>query len=122
MLLAMWAVPAQAQTDFTTPVIERLEQDGFSISKVRRTLLGRILIVAKNGAVLREIVMNRKTGVILHDHSFGTPQAQRPVDGVPTVPDTDTPASGPGDIGGGGGNGGGGMGGGGGGGGGGIGN
>ena len=72
-----WAAPAMAQTDVTAPVMQMLQSEGYKVSEVRRTWLGRILIVAKKGAVLREVVLNRRSGAILNDQIFrgdtGTP-------------------------------------------------
>lgn len=69
------AVPVQAQDtaaagDRSAPVIARIESEGFTISSVRRTLLGRTLIVSQNGMALREVVLNRFTGEILRDRQF----------------------------------------------------
>lgn len=66
-----WAVPAMAQTDVSAPVVKMLQDEGYMVSEVRRTWLGRILIIAKKGAVLREVVLNRKSGAILNDQIFG---------------------------------------------------
>lgn len=89
LLVTLWLSPAVAQTDFTAPIIERLQEDGYTISDVRRTLLGRILIVANKRATLREVVINRKTGAILHDHIFATstmPSTSETISTPPGVP------------------------------------
>lgn len=65
-----WAGPAQAQFDVAKPIIQDLVNDGYKVSTVRRTLLGRILVIAKKGALVREVVINRRSGRVLHDHIF----------------------------------------------------
>lgn len=47
-----------------------LQGEGYKVSVVRRTWLGRILIVAKKGPILREVVLNRRSGAILNDQIF----------------------------------------------------
>ena len=37
-----WAVPAMAQTDVSAPVVKMLQDEGYMVSEVRRTWLGRI--------------------------------------------------------------------------------
>ena len=66
---------AIAQTDFATPMVDQIEADGFTVTKVKRTLLGRTLIVSKNAQGLRETVLNPHTGAILRDRVF-TPSPQ----------------------------------------------
>ncbi len=70
MLLLGWTAPALAQTDVTAPVVQMLQNEGYKVSEVRRTWLGRILIVAKKGRTLREVVLNRRSGAILNDQVF----------------------------------------------------
>lgn len=70
ILVLGFAMPANAQTDVTAPVKQMLQNEGYKISEVRRTWLGRILIVAKKGPVLREVVLNRRSGAILNDQLF----------------------------------------------------
>lgn len=53
------------------------------MTEVKRTWLGRILIIAESATQLREIVLNRKTGQILHDRTY--PQ-QRSSGGERTAP------------------------------------
>jgi len=55
----------QARTE--TQVIAALELQGYEILDTRRSLLGRIIITAQNGAHVREVVMRRLTGQILSD-------------------------------------------------------
>ena len=88
LLISMWHSPLQAQSNFTAPIIEQLEDQGYTISKIKRTLLGRILIVANTDETLREIVLNRKNGAILNDQIMANPQA-----GPPTISRPSTPSS-----------------------------
>jgi hypothetical protein len=55
----------QARTE--TQVIAALEQQGYEVLDTRRSLLGRIIITAKNGTHTREVVMRSLTGQILSD-------------------------------------------------------
>ena len=41
--------------------------EGFEVTSIGRTWLGRILIKASNGSVEREIVINRGSGQVIHD-------------------------------------------------------
>lgn len=70
ILVLGFTMPANAQTEVTKPVKQMLQNEGYKISEVRRTWLGRILIVAKKGPVLREVVLNRRSGAILNDQLF----------------------------------------------------
>jgi hypothetical protein len=56
---------AQARTQ--TQVTAALEDQGYRVEKVRRSLLGRVIITARNDAHVREVVMSRATGEILSD-------------------------------------------------------
>ncbi len=60
------AGPAFAQ-DFAADLQASLEQDGFRIESVGRTLLGRVRILAQNASGEREIILNPRTGEILRD-------------------------------------------------------
>lgn len=75
LLVSLWQSPVQAQTDFTTPIVTQLESEGYTVSKIKRTWLGRILIVANTKGSLREIVLNRQTGMVLHDQTIAIPKA-----------------------------------------------
>lgn len=70
---------AEAQTTLADPVIARIEAEGFTVSEVSRTWLGRILIVAEDQTSLREVVLNRTTGEIMRDRRF-------PRDALPPEP------------------------------------
>lgn len=45
----------------------QLQRQGFTVTSSRRTLLGRVRILARKGDLRREIVVNPSTGVILRD-------------------------------------------------------
>ncbi len=90
ILLLGWGAPALAQTDVTAPAVHMLQNEGYKVSEVRRTWLGRILIVAKKGQTLREVVLNRRSGAILNDQVFNeTPDTNMPSNPTgPGMPDT----------------------------------
>lgn len=69
ILLALVS-PATAAPDVAKPVIEQIEQQGYSVTEVSWTWLGRILISAKNETSLREVVLNRITGQVVSDRAF----------------------------------------------------
>lgn len=85
LLLAL-AAPAAAQSDYAAPVISRLEAEGFVVTEVKRTLLGRTLIVSQNRRGLREVVLNRHTGEVLRDRMFARSSPQPPQTSTPTAP------------------------------------
>ena len=72
LALFLWAAPAplHAETDFVSPVVTRLNTEGYSVTEIKRTWLGRILITAINETYLREIVLNRHNGEVLRDRLF----------------------------------------------------
>ena len=56
--------------DLQDQIIEVKNQilvEGYEITSIGRTWLGRILIKASNGSIEREIVVNRGSGEIIHD-------------------------------------------------------
>jgi uncharacterized membrane protein YgcG len=87
LLLTALSAPAlaRAQTDFVGPVVARIEAEGFTVSDVKRTLLGRVLIVSTNRDTLREVVLNRQNGEILRDRAFALPTAQATAAGDPAT-------------------------------------
>ncbi len=113
LALFLWAAPQplRAETDFLTPVLSRLEAEGFTITEVRRTWLGRILVTATDSQNLREVVLNRHNGEVLRDRLFPSANPRHGAGGSNTQ--ADHGGGGMGDDGHGGGMGGGGMGGGG---------
>ncbi len=60
-----WIDFAQVQTYLD--VVAQLEQRGYAIDSVERTLLGRMMIRARNKVHLRELVVSRHTGEVMHD-------------------------------------------------------
>ncbi len=62
------AMPVRAQDDAVTQsVLRQLEQQGFRILQVTRTLLGRVRIAAMRGELTREIVLDPRNGQIFRD-------------------------------------------------------
>ena len=61
------ATPLAAQT-VEEAILGQLSDQGFSEFETRRTLLGRIRIVAYGNGLIREIVINPTTGEILRDY------------------------------------------------------
>lgn len=71
LMLLLAHQPALAETpDIAQPVVSRLQTEGYSVTEVSRTWLGRILITATTPGHLREIVLNRTTGEVLRDRVF----------------------------------------------------
>lgn len=60
------AAPALAATPLER-VMAQLSQQGFEVTEMETTWLGRIKIEATNGSTKREIVFNRSSGEILRD-------------------------------------------------------
>jgi hypothetical protein len=60
--------PALAQQDAATrSVVRQLEAQGFEVSSVRTTLLGRVRVLSRRGDLRREIVFDPRNGSILRD-------------------------------------------------------
>ena len=94
LTLALAPVQAQAQVltqaDRVQSVIAQLEAEGYQVTGVRRSWLGRIIITALDAdSDLREVVLNRASGEILRDRVFvssntkskageGRPDPERP--------------------------------------------
>lgn len=86
--LAAWTGPPVAG-----PLVDQLETEGYGIVEVRRSWLGRIVILADRDGLLREIVLNRATGAVLSDRTFGFASASpNPADAGAT-PATTGPAA-----------------------------
>jgi hypothetical protein len=67
---ALAAGPAFAIDDpATRSVVRQLERQGFTVTSVSRTLLGRVRVVAERGDVVREIVFDPRNGAILRDYT-----------------------------------------------------
>ena len=89
-LLAGFAIaagtPALAQDDrVTRGVVRQLEQQGFDVETVSRTLLGRVRILARRGDKGRELVFDPRNGTILRDFIFDDDDDDD--DDRPRVPD-----------------------------------
>ncbi|SLN42754.1 hypothetical protein TRL7639_02207 [Falsiruegeria litorea R37] len=119
LMLILSHQPSLAQTpDIAQPMVSRLQTEGYTVTEVSRTWLGRILITATTEGHLREIVLNRTTGEILRDRLFplrssdGTTETPPPPSvgtdpqPVPDLYDGDSGPGGPGGRGGPGGSGG----------------
>ena len=71
--LTSGAIPLKAQEipDYLRDQIIEIQNqiliEGFEVTSIGRTWLGRILIKASNGSVEREIVINRGSGQVIHD-------------------------------------------------------
>lgn len=97
-----WQTPVMAQADVSDPVVQMVEKQGYTVTEVTRTWLGRILITAQDGTNLREVVLNRRNGQILRDQLFplaepsGAPATPAPAsnDVIGTVKDTVDSATG----------------------------
>ncbi|MEP3347671.1 MAG: hypothetical protein ABJN34_04810 [Litoreibacter sp.] len=70
MSLLLWHSPAHAQVTRTDEIVAQIEAQGFTISDIRKSWFGRIVITATSGDILREIVLNRTSGDILRDQEF----------------------------------------------------
>ncbi|WP_298922631.1 hypothetical protein [uncultured Roseobacter sp.] len=68
--------PAHAQTSVADDVITRIEADGYTVTEVKRSWLGRIVIIASNSTDLREVVLNRTSGEVLRDQRFPNDTAE----------------------------------------------
>jgi hypothetical protein len=60
-------------------VVAALAGQGYEIVNVGRTWLGRLRVVAENGEIRREIVINPTTGEVLRDYSVALANLGRPL-------------------------------------------
>ncbi|MEM9975623.1 MAG: hypothetical protein AAF771_15705 [Pseudomonadota bacterium] len=67
VLITGFATGAPAQDVDTDDVIWLLQSEGYEVTEISRTLLGRIRIAATNGAFDREVIISRTTGEIRYD-------------------------------------------------------
>lgn len=83
--LSLAAAPAAtAGEGVAEPVVRALADEGYTVTDIRRTWLGRILITATNDRFLREVALDRRTGAILGDQQFRrSDPAETPDDGTP---------------------------------------
>ncbi|MCC6303792.1 MAG: hypothetical protein IT545_01200, partial [Rhodobacteraceae bacterium] len=75
LLAGVPAVALAAASPHVDRVIAHLEAEGYRIVSVGRTLLGRTRILAENGSLLREIVLNPRSGEVLRDYAAPLPGA-----------------------------------------------
>ncbi|MBN2759519.1 MAG: hypothetical protein JXQ79_03380 [Rhodobacteraceae bacterium] len=71
---------AAMATDRITPdmVNTALIGQGYTVESITRTLLGRVRIVASQGTIWREIVLDSSTGQILRDYAVEFAPADMP--------------------------------------------
>jgi hypothetical protein len=69
LLFAMFLAGASGAQETVDQVTRRLEQQGFTVVAVERTLLGRVMIRAENERETREVVIDPATGEILRDYT-----------------------------------------------------
>jgi hypothetical protein len=68
LCLGLQAAPARAEI-WEDLVVEALVDQGYEVSMIHRTMLGRVRIVAISETLRREIVLNPHTGEVLRDYS-----------------------------------------------------
>lgn len=88
-LLLLLASPVSAQSSRTEDIVSRLRADGYTVTEIRRSLFGRIIVTAHNANTLREVVLNRSSGALLSDREF--PRKSSGAQGAPAK----TPAARP---------------------------
>lgn len=78
LLLAVTIFAGFTQASFAgsveQQVIRSLQAQGYQVLEQSYTFLGRLRIVAQNGSLQREIVVNPGTGEILRDYAVSMPQ------------------------------------------------
>lgn len=91
-LIAVVAMaPAHAQDDPSARlspemISDALQDQGYSVESVTRTLLGRVRVVASAGQIWREVVIDMSSGQILRDYAVEFPPndiPQRTTDAMP---------------------------------------
>jgi hypothetical protein len=50
-------------------ITSALQGQGYEVQSITRTLLGRVRIVAQNGLIWREVVLDQSSGQILRDYA-----------------------------------------------------
>ena len=83
LILAALPIAAAAQESRVDRVIAQLQAEGYEVTEVRRSWLGRIVITALDGTDLREVVLNRASGEILRDRVFSQRGGSAPAPGRP---------------------------------------
>ncbi|TVP71942.1 MAG: hypothetical protein EA339_07975 [Rhodobacteraceae bacterium] len=85
LLLVLTVTHAPASEERVTPemIQSALEGQGYRVASVTRTLLGRARVVASQGLIWREVVLDLSTGQILRDYAVEfTPETAPPPDSV----------------------------------------
>ncbi len=85
LLIVVSVSQAVASDQRVTPelVQQALEGQGYTVTSVTRTLLGRARVVASRGLIWREVVLDMSTGQILRDYAVEfTPDTAPPADSV----------------------------------------
>ncbi len=76
-ILAQGSAITPGQADLLAPIVLRLRREGYEIRQIRRTWLGRLLLLSSNGERLREVVVNRRNGEVMRDRTFSETAAER---------------------------------------------
>lgn len=85
MLVALAVGGAMASDHRITAemVSDALEGQGYRVASVTQTMLGRVRVVASQGLIWREVVLDASTGQILRDYAVEfTPDEAPPPDSV----------------------------------------
>lgn len=79
-LVLLVTVQAALATDRVTLTMVKaaLQGQGYTVDSVTRTLLGRVRLIASDGAVWREIVLDPSSGQILRDYAVEFAPAELP--------------------------------------------
>ncbi|MEJ6393810.1 hypothetical protein V8J82_11120 [Gymnodinialimonas sp. 2305UL16-5] len=67
-------VVAQTAQQITDRISAQIRGQGFEITRMQRTLLGRVRITARRGSQVREVVFDPRNGAILRDFTSGPAQ------------------------------------------------
>lgn len=90
LVVLLWSPdPVVAESGVAKPVVKLVEEQGYAVTEISRTWLGRILITAQNDDYLREVVLNRTTGQIIRDRVF--PLGKQKSGGAPVQGTARTP-------------------------------
>lgn len=85
VVVALAAMPIHASEHRLTPemISAALEDQGYTIASITRTLLGRLRVIASKGLIWREVVLDLSTGQILRDYAVEfSPHAPPTTDGL----------------------------------------
>lgn len=92
---SLWCAGAGLATPGQDVVTASLRNQGFEVTLVHWTWLGRIRIIAVSDLIRREIVINPTTGEILRDYSQAVAEAAPAEDNGQSGPDRATTAAAP---------------------------